>query len=837
MDSNTNTNVDNQVTVVLVFSLVIFLGILIVFFVIIRRLRWKAALERQDLPQPKSYADIQKEILNFFTLPRVHTVLRDSGHEAAVYLTFQKCWMIVLVVVSSFTLGVLIPVHMRASREDATSNGTQSVSDSWFASLSISRVSENTDLLWVHAVLMTVVCTVTIAMVVFFQLHPVVLRLPSKTQSNQPEQDAPHAANKSANSLIWYEPPDMELREDQVANLDLSHVENDVTRSLITRKVSGYSLMFHNLPAYVANDEDLRKFVLSVTACSSDDITSCRLVYDVRNLIDNQRIILNANRKMVLANGEMYRRQWKAVREGKIPDTVSPPKSFEFDGVFPFIHYTNTFEYWKKQKSVALAEFRRDRLRFEAEPKPSSRGFVMFRDHEIAKRVRNASNLDLRLLIHRIDFAPEPNDIKWKFICISRQERILRFVGVQSALILMLLFFSTPIALAAFIQSFISTDSLTFLPEIVRSLLLTYLPSLIVFIAAQLLPLIIRFLTVLEGNYTYSRDDYNVLVRIYVYLILSTLVLPAIAVTAIDTIQEYLSGNNVSDTFRRAFLPQSQVLFFSYLVQQAFIGNAMQLLRPLDLLRGFIIRLSAVFSPEEAKIKRERPEFMYSVRYPSTCAACSIGITYAIIVPLMLPVALVFITIRHLVDRFNITHVYKPGDPSTFEYSIYAYRQKLLLVARLFSASAILLSAYMFLYFSSISAFPQAYFSIAVLVFVSTVVAVAFNDRRVFKRVAPPAPTLQATDKAPDDADLRLAYIFPLVLDLPPYSTDASLRKVAESTEHKTVVVHIADQVRTTGSMIRANAEESGRAFPIELRQRPLVRGFRPRDDAATRYM
>eukprot|EP00762_Andalucia_godoyi_P006660 ANDGO_06140.mRNA.1 CSC1-like protein At4g35870 len=374
-------------------------------------------------------------------------------------------------------------------------------------------------------------------------------------------------------------------------------------------------------------------------------------------------------------------------------------------------------------------------------PKAASRnsGFIILSSASLAATVLEAfpnsavsSVLPLSMLAShakskhvRIHPAPEPSDIEWGHMGISKREKALRVFGVHLMLVGLLLFFSTPLAILHTLSELfgISFDgsnsggSVTGL-GILTSIVFSFVPSLLLYLISLILPSLIWFLTTLEGHRTYSQIQYKSSQRNFMYIVLSSLVLPTVAISLADFIQKYQSnGSSLESTVANAFLPESGLFFFLYVMQAAFVGSSLDLLRLGD---AFVSLFEDHEGDEEdageageLKQKLQRPEQKVEFEYPVLVSIVAVCLTYAWFTPLIVPVGLFYTACKHLVDQYHILHISQSFDkdawsPLSDTVSKIVDRKRLLLCCRFLLESMAIALVYLFLFFSLRSLFPQA---------------------------------------------------------------------------------------------------------------------------------
>ncbi|MGH0147018.1 UNVERIFIED_CONTAM: hypothetical protein FKN15_052871 [Acipenser sinensis] len=110
------------------------------------------------------------------------------------------------------------------------------------------------------------------------------------------------------------------------------------------------------------------------------------------------------------------------------------------------------------------------------------------------------------------------------------------------------------------------------------------------------------------------------------------------------------------------FLPDNGAFFVNYVIASAFIGCAMELLRIPGLLL-YMIRLCLARSAAERRIVKRRQafEFQFGSAYAWMMCVFTVVMTYSITCPIIVPFGLMYMLLKHLVDRYNMYYAYLPA--------------------------------------------------------------------------------------------------------------------------------------------------------------------------------
>lgn len=113
---------------------------------------------------------------------------------------------------------------------------------------------------------------------------------------------------------------------------------------------------------------------------------------------------------------------------------------------------------------------------------------------------------------------------------------------------------------------------------------------------------------------------------------------------------------------RCVFLPDNGAFFVNYVIASAFIGNAMDLLRIPGLLMYMIRLCLARSAAERRNVKRHQAyEFQFGAAYAWMMCVFTVVMTYSITCPIIVPFGLMYMLLKHLVDRYNLYYAYLPA--------------------------------------------------------------------------------------------------------------------------------------------------------------------------------
>lgn len=301
--------------------------------------------------------------------------------------------------------------------------------------------------------------------------------------------------------------------------------------------------------------------------------------------------------------------------------------------------------------------------------KPTRVVFVTFESHEQAEHVvrdfksrcrrkpRNSSVAQqLDVSGWSVQYAPLPRYVNWRNLSHSGWLWWLRAIAINLIIFFVVFFLSTP----PLVLNFLS-DKIGFLLRI--PIFSQWLPAVILLIVPLLLPVVILLAVQWIGYYSVVTELGYQLQNLFLFLLLTLVVLPGLGMTSVDAVFRWLRGvvrpgrRNRHDRLQWecVFIPSSGAFFVNFIIGLALVGNALDLLRIGPLVAFQIQR--ALFVRSEAECtwnSLQRYEFQYASHYATVLIVYTIAVVYGFICPLAMPFALLYMCIKHVVDKYNI---------------------------------------------------------------------------------------------------------------------------------------------------------------------------------------
>uniref|UniRef100_A0A673NLW2 CSC1-like protein 1 n=1 Tax=Sinocyclocheilus rhinocerous TaxID=307959 RepID=A0A673NLW2_9TELE len=237
----------------------------------------------------------------------------------------------------------------------------------------------------------------------------------------------------------------------------------------------------------------------------------------------------------------------------------------------------------------------------------------------------------------------------------------LRFLLLNVALFVLLFFLTTPSIIITTMDKFNVTKPIHYLNSAVIS---QFFPTILLWTFSALLPTIVYYSTLGEAHWTRSSENMSMMYKLYIFLIFMVLILPSLGLTSLDVFFRWLFDKQSEGKlrFECVFLPDQGAFFVNYVIAAALVGSGMELLRLPGLLL-YIVRLALAHSALERKYVKQNQayEFQYGAMYGWTLCVFTVIMAYSITCPVIVPFGLLYLLLKHLVDKHNLYFAYLPA--------------------------------------------------------------------------------------------------------------------------------------------------------------------------------
>uniref|UniRef100_A0A8C8VNQ2 Transmembrane protein 63A n=1 Tax=Pelusios castaneus TaxID=367368 RepID=A0A8C8VNQ2_9SAUR len=530
--------------------------------------------------------------------------IRDKcGDDAMHYLAFQRHIICLLVAVSILSICIILPVNLSGDLLDKDPYS--------FGRTTIVNLQTGNDLLWLHTIFAVIYLILT---VVFMRHH------------------------------IMY----------------IKYKEENIVKC---------TLFITGLPKNAQKEAIENHFHAAYPTCNVLEVQLC---YDVAKLIRLYKERKKAEKSLIYFK-HLHEKNGRRVR-------INPKPCGQFcccetrgcervDAIDYYTQVTNKLldAYLKEEQTV--------------HDNPLGMAFVTFQEKSMATYVLKDFNAckcqsfkckgepqpstyskELCISNWNVAYATYPENICWKNFSVRGLRWWIRWFCINFVLFIVLFFLTTPSIIISTIDKFNVTKPIRYLNTPIIS---QFFPTLLLWSFSALLPTIVYYSTLLESHWTKSGENRIMMHKVYIFLIFMVLILPSLGLTSLDFFFRWLFDRESADSTVRlecVFLPDQGAFFVNYVIASAFIGNGMELLRLPGLIL-YTIRMIMAQSPAERKnIKQQQAfEYEFGAMYAWMLCVFTVIMAYSITCPIIVPFGLIYILLKHMVDRHNLYYAYLPA--------------------------------------------------------------------------------------------------------------------------------------------------------------------------------
>ncbi|XP_075213125.1 transmembrane protein 63 isoform X2 [Lycorma delicatula] len=524
-------------------------------------------------------------------------ILQKSGYDAVQYLSFQRHIIVLVTIITLVSLVIVLPINYHGSLLES--------SDQLFGRTTVSNLHPNSHWLWVH---------VTLA-ILYLPLGIYIMRRFS---------------------------------------VNLKYEDRDT----VSR-----TLMISNIPHMNCDADDLHRHFRE--AYPEFEIQGIQLAY-------------NITRVSQLSKERESAYQAKIYCESYFKDTgirleMRPYICGNLCGCCNlFGSPVDAITYYTEEESKLHAQVEMERA--TALKRPLGIVFVTMVSLASAKRIyadhgpscncsRNppSSSVGWRLEPPKwnVRFAPSPRDICWENLSIPSHNLYWKAVLLNLCLFMFLFFLTTP----AIFVSLIDAINISNQVEKMSPIISEFLPTLLLWIVAALLPVIVSHSDEWLSHWTRSERNHAIMRKTFIFLLFMVLILPALGLTSAQAFVMFaIHAGNETYRWECLFMPDKGAFFVNYVITSAFIGTSLELIRFPELF-VYTLRLCLARSKAESVSLRNTImwEFPFGVQYGWMLLIFAMTVVFSLSCPLITPFGLLYMVMKHYVDRYNIYFAYGPS--------------------------------------------------------------------------------------------------------------------------------------------------------------------------------
>lgn len=525
------------------------------------------------------------------------------GIDATHYMSFQRNLIFLLIVITITSLGIILPVNLTG---DLLENNAYN-----FGRTTIANLPDGNQLLWLHTVFAVVYLILT---VVFLRRH----------------------------------------------TSQMKDMRKEIARN---------ALFVSSVPKTATEDEIRSHFLEAYPSCQVYDVT---VGFDVAKLMHLDKERMRAGKNL---------RYYENLLESTGKREMISPKVCGHLCCCASCEKVDAIEFYSNKEKLLLEDFRKQAE--EVPDHPLGISFVTLQTAGMAKFILKDFNAvdcgqncccgkepqpsqyskALKVNKWTVGYAPHPKNVYWENLSVRGVLWYLRYILLNMALFFLLTFLTTPTIIINVMDKFNVTKPIKDLNSPVIS---QFFPTLLLWSFSALLPTIVYYSTLGEAHWGRSSEQLSMMRKLYFFLLFMVLILPSLGLTSLAVFFRWLFDTNFLSegkvNFECVFLPDQGAFFVNYVIAAGLVGSGMELLRLPGLLL-YTIRMAFARSAAERKYVKQNQayEFEYGAMYGWSLCVFTVIMAYSIICPIIVPFGLLYMLLKHLVDKHNLYFAYLPA--------------------------------------------------------------------------------------------------------------------------------------------------------------------------------
>lgn len=294
---------------------------------------------------------------------------------------------------------------------------------------------------------------------------------------------------------------------------------------------------------------------------------------------------------------------------------------------------------------------------------PLPAAFVSFRTCEAAHK---ASQVWIANEGWHAEMAPAPADVYFPNLRLLDRERSVRRLLSEAASFWLIVSWAI---LTTAITAFTTVEHLEkeahWLKTVfdynstLRAFLTGFLPTLALILLMSLLPAIFERFAREEGITSHSEMERRSLERLYFVYVVNVFFVTLIAGSVMTALKQIIDNPTGIARLLGEAVPLQATSFMNYTVMSGLGGFPIELLRPVPLMLAVLLQRTATTN-RERRAAEDPGEIWYGyLVFPSQLLIMTLGMTYSVIQPLILPFTLGFFLIAYVVWLHQVTQVYR----------------------------------------------------------------------------------------------------------------------------------------------------------------------------------
>ncbi|GAQ81109.1 early-responsive to dehydration stress-related protein [Klebsormidium nitens] len=300
----------------------------------------------------------------------------------------------------------------------------------------------------------------------------------------------------------------------------------------------------------------------------------------------------------------------------------------------------------------------------QSEDRYLNAAFVTF-TNRWAAAIAAQTQLATNPLVWVTEMAPEPRDVQWSNLGVSKWQKSIRRIIISTAVFFLVFFYLIPVGI---VQSLANLNSVRSIGTPVRQivdvpfisgLISGFLPGVVLKLFLWILPALLKAMSTFEGYSSNSRIIKETCIKMYYFQLVNVFFGSILTGSLFQQLRSFINKpTSLPQTLGNA-IPSKSSFFITYIMLDGWAGFPAELLR-LWALIIYHIKVALLVTTEK---DREKAMGLSGLAYeeilPSLLFYILLGLVYAPIAPILLPFLLLFFVLGYVVYKNQIINVYE----------------------------------------------------------------------------------------------------------------------------------------------------------------------------------
>ncbi|KAJ3044337.1 hypothetical protein HDV00_002657 [Rhizophlyctis rosea] len=454
--------------------------------------------------------------------------------------------------------------------------------------------------------------------------------------------------------------------------------------------ITGYTLLIRDIPKPLRNVEAIRDIVDRVQPGHVVDVILTRDLKQVKGMHDDRLKDRNNLEGAITKYQKAVAKERKKRGESVMADVEGGRMHGDEDLTHLRPTHKKMFVMGPKLDSISTyintvstltAElFEKRAMMFSDSTSANGAAFVLFSDL-FSPHVAASANLhETPGVMYDKQAGVDPEEVVWGNLGMNYYERRVRnvvalvaatalvvFWGVLSMRIDHPRFLFLPLA-ATFVSSIASLDRLVELapflgffnnmPSALRGIIQGVLPTVLLAILFSLVPVFLRLLSRFAGLATVTAIESSLVNQYYGFLVFNVLLVVTISGSIFKTLGKILDHPQEIINILATTIPTVSSFFVNYILLLALSGPSGELLQISTLILKPLLLMFLGTTPRKIMLKTLPPEFKSGVVLAGHSFIATLGMTYAVVAPLVSVIVFVYFALWLVAYTYNMQYVY-----------------------------------------------------------------------------------------------------------------------------------------------------------------------------------